>query len=461
MHMKSCALVVILATLFIGTFCLSSVISSSTNLITIKSSGQISTANATAASGYWRDIQNAINWIVAHGGKGNVHIPVGTWNFVNVNESWSTARVTVPAGINIFGAPVETYSNGSVVAWNTVLVMPWDMPENPDHDDNPVWFEADGNGAYSSLGFEFSDIKMVGYRYFDNQSCYMHRSIDVNNIVNFRIDHDCFQDICAGMGTYGATCNGVIDHCVLNNTVGNPGRYGDCAPYDDYTVRTVGYGILIARTNTEGSWDPNLQDVAGQYTNYTVVIEDCYFSRWRHDICTQQGAACVVRHCIFDSDYMVGDVDAHGAYDVLLYPNRCVEIYDNVFINPYGLDYTYTARIYLNGQVYGGVTYPTYPGGRGPFYTLHGGRNPIQIRGGATFIFNNTEQGANSDSFTILTSDGIGLDGLGPAGPCYLWNNTYASATYVDGTGYVTAYSQPSWYTPYQYPHPLTLITFP
>ena len=64
--------------------------------------------NVTATNGSAVGIQEAVDQVAA-AGYGNVFIPEGTFNFVEVGEPWTT--VTIPAGVNIFGAPTERDAN--------------------------------------------------------------------------------------------------------------------------------------------------------------------------------------------------------------------------------------------------------------------------------------------------------------------------------------------------------------
>ncbi len=185
----------------------------------------------TANSGHWSDIQAAID-LAETTGADTVFIPEGNWNFVNVDESWTGTRVLVdmsdfPNGINIFGAPTERTSgqtpparglnpNDQVVEWKTILTMPWDMPSG----DVNCWFGFEGDGD-PKKPVRFSDIKMVGYRTFDNSSTNYHVGVSMRGVINFRIDHCFLHNVCHGLTTRGKpsypVISGVIDHCKLIN----------------------------------------------------------------------------------------------------------------------------------------------------------------------------------------------------------------------------------------------------
>jgi len=384
--------------------------------VTIKNTGHISIPNITAKSGYWKDIQEAINWIVAHGGVGNVHIPEGTWNFVNFGESWTGARVTIPAGVNLFGAPTERYANGSVVEWKTVLIMPSAVSGN-DYVGIPAWFKIVGNGEEGKFS-RFSDIKLVGYRSIENSDPNMHSAIVVENVIDFRIDHCYFEHTTAGV-----TCatgyqkppkiRGVIDHCYFVN------KYGVIEPF---TERTIGYGVHVILEWHEYVWEP-IEQVLGHYNDYTVFIEDCYFEKWRHCVCANNGGHFVFRYNIIKNDFGFGSLDLHEKRTQT--SARAAEIYENQFLD-----------------------------------SLDGQGDVIWWRGGGGVAFNNTVRGyrrlaylfeyAESQSETFQPHD------------IWIWNNNIPSnCTIVEVYGDIQQNRDyflyaPSGYTPYPYPHPLT-----
>jgi len=429
-NLKSWKILVILIVLT-GILILPSAISSLMNKVIINSFGQISTTTVWAKSGYWRDVQDAVNLAVRLG-IANVRIPEGTYNFVNIDESWTGARVRVPAGISIFGAPTERYANSSVIEWKTVLVMPWDMPGGDPS--IPIWFQF-GSGYSVGYNSRFSDIKLVGYRYYNSSSTYMHRGVVMTRILNFRVDHCCFQDISGGGVQAKGSSNtempesyywirGVIDHCIFNNTV------GVVAPYDD---RTVDYGIQISRGSGYQNqyWDTNIQTILGYYTNYTVFVEDCYFEKWRHCVAVNTGAHAVVRYCTIKDDYAYGSIDIHGSPG-----GRAIEIYNCTIID-------------------------AVSGGAGQVYATF-------IRGGSGVAFNNIVGGGAYTTFVYLSDENPNSTMW--IQDWYIWNNTMlANCREIveydpdnnirEGVDYFRY--APSWYLSYSYPHPLTLRVTP
>ncbi|MGB9914285.1 MAG: hypothetical protein ACPLIG_00805 [Candidatus Bathyarchaeales archaeon] len=395
-----------------------------TSTVTIQNTGQISTTTVWAKSGYWRDIQAAVDAVAAAGG-GNVHIPEGTFNFVNVGESWRGERVVVPAGVSIFGAPTEKDDNGQVVEWKTVLVLPWDMPSN-DAIGLCTWFIFGREGASVDKPTRFSDIKLVGYRYYNNSAENIYVGLRIQNILNFRVDHCCFQDLGdKGVHASGSSSpnkpmthyyiSGVIDHCIFRNTVGR------VAPYQ---TRTVGYGAYVSRGggyNYE-DWETDIKNIMGHHLNYTVFIEDCYFEKWRHCVVCRQGAHVVLRYSTIQHSYGYGDVDIHGDYS-----GRAYEIYNVSF---------------LDGVPDGAGTYG----------------EAIWWRAGGGVVFNNTISGGVYRLFLGLSNENSDPDYQ--SFDIWIWNNTLNGVNYISSSGPVENQDYfryaPSWYMPYPYPHPLT-----
>jgi len=438
-------LITLLAIILIIAMCM--VNAQPTNMITIQNTGQISTTKIWAKSGYWQDIQAAIVAVTAAGG-GEVYIPEGVWNFVNAGESWSGSRVNVPAGVSIFGAPTNKTSglpydgvgmnpNDQVVEWKTVLVIPWDLPSN-DNVGIKNMFRIYGTGDPAKPS-RISDIKFVGYRSINSSSTQMPRAIRIEWVANFRVDHCYFENMAGGGvvafgrapggNTYGwSPCYGVIDHCYFVNSIGL------VAPYNS---RTVDYGVFVARAYGDW-WDDNVTNIFGKYTEYTVFVEDCYFSKWRHCTAASDGAHYVLRHSTIENSYAYGDIDAHGTAQVqngviTRVGTRAVEIYNCKIIN--GVNQPY-------GQVYAAF-----------------------IRGGAGIAFNNTVGGGVYVYFIQLSNEAPAEVSKCWINDWYIWSNTMLNGRIevtVSGDGNIQEgvnyfrYA-PSWYTPYLYPHPLTL----
>ena len=427
---RFCAALLILL-MFTGIFSLSPAISSLTADVVVRSTGKI-LSGAYARSGSGEDIQAAVDWVASNGGIGNVYIPEGTFNFVNIGESWMT--VNIPVGVNLFGAPTERDVNGQVVEWKTVLVMPYEAPNGAQ------WFSVQGSGAPNEA-FRFSDIKLVGWRFFDTNSTTEYGGLDIMHILNFRVDHCHFQDMCgtaifAGneMINYNRrVISGVIDHCRIVNSYGDPG-------FPNYDTRTLDYGIGLRRWACD-IWDYNLSKVIGRYNNYTIFIEDNYFSKWRHCVSSNDGIHYVFRHNIVEGDYGIGSIDAHGSYADDSHPygvgTRCIEVYDNIFQNP---DTTWEDRNWA-----------------------------INLRGGSGIIFNNTLKG-----YYALMDLNNDWGNYAPYCPqclinqTYIWNNNlgggiliHYNADSIQNVNYFLRapnLGQDGFtYTPYPYPHPLTL----
>lgn len=372
----------------------------------IHNTGKIS-PYIVAASGYWRDIQNAVDHAAAMGG-GNIYIPEGVWNFVNPGESWTGARVVIPAGVNVFGAPTEKYSNGSVIEWKTVLVMPWDMPGSRSGDP-PHWFLIQGDSD-PQKPTRFSDIKLVGYKHFDPNATGFYKAIKVLRVANFRIDHCAFIEIPEGV-TAWEYCSGVIDHNFFHN---------EHAYYTvDWSNRVVGYAVSVSQDKPT-MWVP-LESILGKYTNYTVFIENNVFTKWRDVVVGNYGAHYVFRHNIVRNGLGHGEVDLHPSWTSPYVSCRAAEVYDNIFENP-----------------------------------VYSGDCVIEIWAGGGVFFNNTVIGYAK----FMRGSGTSWDPdlMGPK-EVYIWNNDLGGAILEDtpmeeGVDYFLY--KPDWYTPYPYPHPLT-----
>jgi hypothetical protein len=271
--------------------------------------------------------------------------------------------------------------------------------------------------------------------------------VGIANVFNFRIDHCKFQDMCGsaiwagddngGTGSFQYTSEsscGVVDHCVLNNTVGYPGFW-------DYDARTLGYGIGLRKWACN-IWEP-VQNIWGKYRNYTVFIEDNYFSKWRHVVCSNDGFHYVFRNNIVDADYSQGSVDGHGSYADDSHPlavgTRCVEVYNNIFKDPD----------------------PTW-------WNETSNRNwALNIRGGSWLVYNNTFIG-----YSHVLDFNNDWGNYAPYSPqsavnqTYVWNNTLNGATLIHYNAdsvvnvnyFLRAPNQIQdglTYTPYTYPFPL------
>jgi hypothetical protein len=461
-------------TVLAGTLFLTPAISSLMKNVIIKNSGQISATTIWAKSGYWKDIQDAVD-LVAVAGGGKVYIPEGTWDFVNVGESWTDARVVVPAGVSIFGTPTERTSglpydgvgmnpNDQVVEWKTILRLPWDAPLT----DSDAWFSFIGNGNPNKPS-RFSDIKLVGYRSFDPNSATLFHGVKMCAIANFRIDHCYFENIPNGLyagyvsSWDNVTSYGVIDHCYLVNTHGIP------APYE---TATVGYGVTIVRHNG-WYWD-DVTEVLGKYTTYTVFIEDCYFEKWRHVTSSNTGAHYVFRHNTVYHDFGYGSVDSHGWFQTACYnPSHGTLTNPEAVWN--GTDWVCAeCGSPLRASLDESYFIVTQVGTRATEIYNNKITDAIEYayatntRGGAGVAFNNIVGGGTLETFLWMWNDNQDREegAFVRVHDWYIWNNTLIEGCQLlmkydpndqieEGRDYFLF--KPDWYQPYPYPHPLTL----
>lgn len=328
----------------------------------------------TANSGSARDIQSAIDGL--NSVHGTVFIPAGTWNFVEVGEPWVT--VNVPPGVNIFGAgysgvgaEIDAQGNNLNIptTWETVLIMPYDVSGT--WGSPAVWFNLGCGGAnfppfellradYSKT-IRVSGLKLEGYRSINPSSTTMHKGFVIYGLNNYRIDH-CSIENCAGGGVeipcYGGEnyyTSGVIDHCRIYNTAG----------YDvlaNYGSGNIGYGVNVQRQAYGSSLDmwKDTNEVMGQYTNGTTVIENCYLSRWRHVVASGNNGYYVFRYNYVSGDMGHFSMDVHGLRDAEVgrLGGRGAEVYENRFIN---------ATIYPGSEGYSGGLFQ-FGGGCGAWF---------------------------------------------------------------------------------------------
>jgi hypothetical protein len=437
------SLLIIVLTLFI----VSPVISQLTDSVRIPNSGSIVATVSPpvvvnpqlviAASGSAVDIQAAINEIVNEGGIGDVLIPAGTFNFVEVGEAWRT--VNIPAGINLIGATPQLDSDGQVVEWETILRMPYDVPGS--WSSMPTWFRITGNGDPNEPS-RFSNIKLVGYRSISQSSTTLHQGISIDSVINFRVDHCMFEHTCGGaVRTWGLQCNGVIDHCRLVNYYGHDNLV-------NYENGNIGYGVDSGRAFSGSEYEPD-SEVLGKYTDYSIYIEDCYFSKWRHCISPGHGVHIVLRYSTIDQDFGHYSLDVHGLRDTGTnrWGTRASEIYENRLTNAEDM-----RCIFQNG-------------------------------GGSGVFFNNYIDSTYEDNSIVLYSEDYVSSATWHLKNYYMWSaqgplnppsshngdvfsadrnvEVYWSRQAGDPSdaNYPNVY--PSWsiagYEPYTYPHPLTL----
>jgi len=412
-------------------------------------------------------LQSAIDTATIASENASIYLPAGTFDWTS---GGTLTQISMTNGIYLFGAPTERDEDDQVVEWRTILQMN-DKVETEDADDQPAFFAVTLNETRTDQTFRMSDIKLIGYRYFDwlengtpdftvpytgegehgleemYRGVVVYLSEDEENATagmdNMRIDHCHFQDMCGNAIWIEAssaernrrTVHAVIDHNILVNSYGDPGRFTTSS----YENRTLGYGIGIRRWSSD-VWEDDFLDVIMQENNYTVFIEDNVFGKWRHCICTNDGMHSVVRYNLFNVTYGVGDVDQHGSYADESHDwavgTRAAEIYNNTFQNP---DRTWDS---------------TYA-----FAVNH--------RGGCAIITNNTI--INYTCLTFLNNEygNVYFQPKCSINNTYIWGNTLNGASIIGycygSTENVTHFLyEPTVelsgfvYVPYPYPHWLT-----
>jgi len=304
--------------------------------------------------------------------------------------------VTVPGGVDIFGQGVG----------KTILRQPSDPPANS------IMFYLDGS---NNKPIRISGIFFQGY--VKTTEDYSPQAIEIDAVKDFRIDHCRFEDFSGHAVGVGGQYRGLVDHCDFDN------------PYKLTLSGTAwGYGIIV--WGDEETWN-NIDWYLGQYDGkYCIMyIEDCTFKRTRHAIAGNGGGFYIVRHCTFtDPDpYNFGQLDVHGGIGGGGIGGRGLEAYNNTIVGAEGYDAS----------------------------------QAFWLRGGGGVVYNNTMQNIWY---------GVGLYSEdGQQQKCklhdlWVWGNSMDRGTLINNAGGFTQnvdyflYAK-SGYTPYPYPHPLTLTT--
>jgi hypothetical protein len=233
--------------------------------------------------------------------------------------------------------------------------------------------------------------------------------------------------IYAGDAIYGRV-RGVIDHNFFDN------------PSKDVFGGDWGYGIIVFGTASSAKtpvWNQDITQFLGKYETAPagiplVYIEDNTFYRHRHAIASNQGTWYVARYNTFyeprPKNY--GIIDVHGCAGTGYGGGRGLEAYNNI--------------------IHGAVGYSA--------------SQAFWLRGGGGAVFNNEITGCLY---------GVMLSAREPSAPDYtqirdlwIWSNTGAPFNpgdwgYVEGVDYFlrapTLTEDGFTYTPYPYPHPLTV----
>ena len=388
--------------MFTGILSLSPAISSLMNNVVINSFGQILINNEVwADSGSASDIQNAVNIVGAMGG-GTVHVPEGTYN-------WYDDQVSV------------SYDNVAIMGQGIDVTIINQTKQAPFA--NMFYFRNCENPRIT--GFTLKGLIQV------EGSPYSSIGVRLLNCKDFRVYYCKFIDfaehaISIRSGSTSTPCYGVVDHCTIMN------------PYKDKIRGSTWADGIDIRSNaySPSDWDDNIVHFLGQYpviqTHPVVYIEDCVTYQTRHAVTSNQLGWFVIRHNTFYQNNSNSIIDIHGGFvsgGKPIVGGRGLECYDNV------IDHQGT-------------------GGWG-----------VCTRGGDGVIFNNMIK--NTDVGVRLTLDSA--DDPKPTSEMWIWNNTFQSVSqkyvfelyFTENEDYfLRAPNQEQdgfTYTPYTYPHPLTL----
>jgi len=405
MRIKKLLAILLASVILAAVFTLSPAISSLMNYVIIESGGRIELGGSvvTASSGSAEDIQEAVDLVRATGGT--VYVPAGTFY-------WNSETVNSVDGVNIIGAGGG--SNGTILHNNKAA------PFDP-------MFVIDGS---NHKPFRISGIRFEGTVTSSNDDVDGSAIQISSEALDFRVDHCTFINFpneAIGVFNFATgTIQGVIDHNIIDN------------PYKDVYGGLWAYGIVIA--GQYANWDEDITHFLGKYetapSGFPIVyIEDNHFSRCRHAIASTQSAWYVARYNVIDDERPenFGSVDVHGASSPTTPGGRGLEAYNNTIIGTAGYD---SAQAFW-------------------------------IRGGGGVIFNNTMQ-------NILYGIGLFREEYVPSQveDLWIWGNNMDGGTLINNYGeyeenvdyFLRAPNQGQdgfTYTPYPYPHPLTVETKP
>jgi hypothetical protein len=415
MHHKRLFFVFLVYAIILELLIFSPIFSSLTNNVIIKNSGKIFLTEVIAKSGFAKDIQDAVDYVVSHGG-GTVYIPEGTFY-------WHGETVNIPGGVNIIGAGpagCDGYPTFNVYTAKTIL-----------HDtfQDTAMFVIDGSNGkpvrISGIQFERDgppNPESDGYG-----DC-----IIANTCIDLRIDHCTFINFASTavglFSTSTGTARGVIDHCVINNLYKLDGR--------DWLW---GYGFYVG--GRRYWWNDKtalLTSFLGKYegipTGYPVLyVEDCKISRCRHAVDAIQGGWIVARYNYIDHPYPTnfGQLEVHGSGDGSWPSARGFEFYNNIVVGEPG--------------EYAELTW---------------------LRGGGGVVFNNSFS-MSSGYAVVLWRENCPQEPDEVLHNVWIWNNTVSGGALIRNEGnfqlnvdyFLRAPNQALdgfTYIPYSYPHPLT-----
>lgn len=407
--------------------------------VNIPSSGTIAGSEITAVSGSAHDIQEAVNVVAAAGG-GTVRIPAGNYTF-NITKDGSTdlanaiTGVKIPGGVNVIGAG----NNQTVLYCSTNC---WNSGGNT----GQSMFTLDGSNGkptrISGIYFQGSINYTVSNGYGGENAGLS--AICEYGVTNFRIDHctfidfNCFAIYCDGNRIRNEYSNsGVIDHCIIDNPY-RDSMLPHNSTASDWALWAYGIGVV----GDYSTWDLDISNYLGVHRSLTVYIEDNAFSRCRHAIASNGNGFYVSRYNYFEK-CLYGANDVHGNAGNGI-GGRGLESYSNTF----------------------NLTDESYSGGQD---------SAFQIRGGGGVCWNNTII-LNAD----IQANPVGLIRDSNVPPydvedLFFWDNIVLSngasvaftinnlGNYVENVNYflrAPTLEQDSFsYTPYAYPHPLTLTS--
>lgn len=337
--------------------------------------------------------------------------------------------------------------------WATVLYQPIAGGGNNVVEDVPAWIDSAGTSPPTDgKTLRVTDLKFEGYRTLHSTDPALTMGVFLEHLNDFRVDHCCFEHTAGGaLAAYSNAYRGIIDHTPLYNLYGRGTPYG--------AGQTIDYGISV-----HGDWTAYsvpfapLSSVLGKYGPQTVFIEDCYISRWRHDISGHHGGYYVCRHNTFNRDGGFHTLDIHNLRDQYAGQNagRGAEIYENEIIGCLGFEGDRSIMQWYGGSVqwFNNIVDTTYTDG---FYFYDG----VCDTGGC-----NATDVANYEAKDSYFWSNLGTGVYTPDLPTAAARHCAVEWARMAGLRTDANYPNlnPAWsiaatynYKPYPYPHPLTI----
>ncbi|NLD98979.1 MAG: hypothetical protein GX640_03825 [Fibrobacter sp.] len=333
-----------------------------------------------------------------------------------INSAVSGDTIRIPQGTFSFSGSVSLNAGISIIGTGTSSTILRKSGSSA----TPMFTINGSNGQRVSIGH----FSMIGVT--SSSSSVQDVGIRLNNCKDFDVQEMNFNN---------------FGNAAIYVKGNSRGLVRECRFVDIYrpAIGSLGYGVVVYGDGS-GAWSRPL-DLG---TENAIYVEDCYFKNNRHAIASNDGARYVFRYnTVMDNAGNFQAIDAHGREYGSSRGTRSYEIYNNT------IDNSVRTSPYM-----------------------------IFIRGGDGVIFNNSLlRGCTKNQISLANrTDGSQSSTSYPAPDqtrkLYVWDNTDAAGKNVGvsiRSGHESFFkpgrdffleSMPG-YTPYTYPHPLSIQNTP